>query len=379
MSRVKRSRVKRRIWWLAVAALLSASGLRADTVQGYVVNPATGARVGDTSVAFLVSQDGQLSEILRKSTDEEGRFAFSGPFISPGLTFVLVALYQGVSYPSSELRVGDQKEIILEVYDPTSSGDQIQIAQHQLFLLLGETNVEVAQIVHLENRGDRAYAGQGQGQERRVTEFALPPGAFNLQSLSGSLTQVSETQAFDTQPLPPGPTQVAFTFEVDPEQLDGAYFHQAHYPTQALEVFVHPADTRAEAPFTDQGEVAIQGKNYRRLRLENLAPGQRVRIPVPLPRSLRWTLKWVALGLAAAAALALVVLRTAAGPPRPVPFPADPQALEAQRRDLLQQLARLDDAQAGREGDRGYRAARERLLHQATLLYRLLEEQDGRR
>ena len=162
--------------------------LHADTVQGYVLNPATGSRVGNSSVAFMLSQGGQLNEVLRKTTDAEGHFAFSGPFITGDLSFVLVAYYQDLPFPSAELKVGAQKEIILEVYDAKGSRDQLALTAHQIFLMLGEHGLEVTQAAQMENRGDQAYAGQGQGQERRVTEFSLPAGAFNLQSFSGNLT-----------------------------------------------------------------------------------------------------------------------------------------------------------------------------------------------
>ncbi len=371
--------MKRLVLPLLTLLLLCPYRLYADTVQGYVLNPATGARVGNASVAFMLSQGGQLSEVLRKTTDDEGRFSFSGPFITGDLSFVLVAYYQDLPFPSAELKVGIQKEVILEVYDAKGSRDQVFIAAHQLFLMLGERGMEVTQAAQMENRGDQAYAGQGQGQERRVTEFSLPAGAFNLQSFSGNLTQVGDTQAFDTQPLPPGNTQIAFSFEVDPSQLDGEYLHQVHYATAALEVFVYPASLRPEPPFADLGELTLQGKSYRRMRVENLTPGQELHIPVPTPRALGWVLKWVALGLASIAVIAagIVAVRPSARAEAPIsPAVYAPEVLEERRRTLLQQLARLDDTYQDRNTDRHYRTQRAPLFAQALALYHFLDIQD---
>jgi hypothetical protein len=366
---------------LALALLAGAHRLRADTVQGYVINPATGARVADASVAFLLSQNGQLSEVLRKDTDAEGRFSFSGPFITADLSFVLVAHYQGLPFPSSELRAGAQKEVILEVYEAKGSRDQLSIAAHQLFLMLGENGMEVVQMVQMENRGDQAYAGHGQGQERRVAEFSLPPGSFNLQGFSGDLIQVSDTQVFDTQPLPPGSTQIAFSCQVDPSQLDGEYLHRVLYPTAVLEAFVFPATLAPEPPFADLGEQPIQGKVYRRMRAENLSTGQELHIPVPVPRALGWVLKWAALGAVGLAALAAALAARPAPRadlPAPAPEAQHRQALEEQRRALLLQLAQLDDACQDRP-DHRYRTQRARLLDQTLALYRLLDAQDDSR
>lgn len=374
--------MKRLVLPLLALLLLCPCLLRADTVQGYVINPATGTRVGNSSVAFMLSQGGQLSEVLRKTTDAEGRFVFSGPFITSDLSFVLVAFYQDLPFPSAELKVGAQKEVILEVYDAKGSRNQLSITAQQVFLAVGDHGVEVFQATQMENRGDQAYAGQGQGQERRVTEFGLPVGAFNLQSFSGNLTQVGDTQAFDTQLLPPGSTQIAFSFEVDPSQLDGEYLHQVYYPTAALEAFVYPSTLHPEPPFADLGEQSIQGKVYRRMRVENLSPGQELHIPVPTPHALGWVLKWVALGLAGITVVAagLVALRPSAGAAVPVvpvaPVAQSPEALEKQRRSLLQQLAQLDDTYQNRHDDRHYHTQRAQLFGQALVLYHFLDAQD---
>jgi len=367
---------------ILLALSLLAPALCADTVQGYVVNPATGARVPGVGVAFLLSQGGQLSEVLRKDTDAEGRFSFAGPFITTDLIFVLVAHYQGLPFPSSELRVGDTREVILEVFDAGGSADQISISAIQVFLVLGENGMEVTQMAQVENRGDQAYAGSGQGELRQVTEFSLPSGAFSLQSFSGDLIQPSETLAFDSQPLPPGSTQIAFSFQVDPAQLDGEYLHRVVYPTAALEVFVFPATLAPEPPFADLGEIPIQGKNYRRMRAENLSAGRDLRIPVPTPRALGWVLKWVALGIGGLAAVfgPLVVVRQAPTCPKSTTAALlSRETLQAQRQALLQQLAQLDDTYQDRPGDPRYRAQRARLFDQTLALYRLLDARDESR
>jgi hypothetical protein len=375
--------VKRPVLLLLVLSLLfGAHLLRADTVQGYVINPATGVLAAHTGVAFMLSQGGQLSEVLRKDTDAEGRFSFAGPFITADLSFVLVAFYQGLPFPSAELKVGAQKEVILEVYDAQGSRDQLSIAAHQLFLLLSEKGIEAVHMVRIENRGDQAYAGHGQGEERRVTEFALPAGAFNLQSFSGHVSQISDTQAFDTQPLPPGNTQIAFSFQMDLPQHDGEYLHQVLYPTAALEAYVFPATLSPKPPFADLGEQPIQGKVYRRMRAENLAPGQNLTIPVPTPPNLGWVLKWAALGLVGAVALAAAwsAVRPSGGSTGPAPL-ADQgrEALEKERQSLLLRLARLDDTYQSRSNDRHYRTQRARLFGQLLALYRLLDAQDDPR
>ena len=55
----------------------------AESIDGYVLNPVTGERVEDLEVGFSIAgPDGTFSEMMRKSTDTEGRFSFSGPFLA---------------------------------------------------------------------------------------------------------------------------------------------------------------------------------------------------------------------------------------------------------------------------------------------------------
>ncbi len=353
-----------------LAGLLQVCALRAETVQGYVINPIDGTRIHNAEVVFFVSQDGQVSEILRKPTDAQGRFAFSGPFLTPDLNFVLMALYQEVPYPSSKLQVGAQKEIILEVYDPTTADSQIRIATCTLFLSLRPRGLEVAQSVQADNRGEKTYVGRNQGKVRQVMEFALPAGVFNL---SGSLKPGRDSRFYNNRPLPPGLSQILFNFQLDPRQLDGGYLHQVLYPTDRLEVFLQPTSLQLGPPFEDLGTADFHGESYRHLQLQNLKRGQTVLIPFPLPQPWRWVLKWIALSAAAlSGTLALVFRRmTTAAAVEP-----DPEELRQQRSQLLQQLARLDDAHADHRDDRRYLVERARLMDQALNVYRLLEQQD---
>ena len=351
------------------ALLLCAPAFSADPVRGYVINGIDGSAVRGAEVAFLANLDGQLSEISRQSTDAEGRFTFSGSFLSPNLSFVLVAFYQGVPHPSSELQVGAQREVVLEVYEPTTSDSEIRIAAHHLFVVVGESTVEVAHFAQIDNQGEKTYVGRGEGTARQVLEFALPPGGFNL---SGNLNQVSATRFFDNRPLPPGISQVTFTLALDLHQLEEGYRHQVLYPTDRLEVFMKPSSIPVGAPFEDLGVEDIHGDQYRRLQLVGLHPGQSVLIPLPLSAPRRWMLKWAALGaVALLAILSLVFHRLRSG----LASRLNPRSLRQQRQQLLQQLAQLDEAHAGRPDDPRYQAERARLRDRALAVYLLLEEQ----
>ena len=352
---------------LVAVLLLCASELPA-AIDGYVLDPQTQLRIPQIEVAFYIRQDdGQVSKILRKRTDGEGRFSFSGPFVQNGLKFALAAFYDGVPYFSSTLEAGAQQQIILEVYETTADASGLDISTHHLFLSLREGTIECIQLLQFRNALDRTYAGRGSDRERRVAEFALPPELFNLQGHSGLMHQAEPGRFFDNQPLPPGQSQLSFSFELDARQFDGDYVHQVINPTERLTVFLDPPPIEVGPPFVDQGTVELHDRQYRRVEIQNLQPGQKVEIPLPHPRSLRWSLKWAALAgafaaLGGALALGRCQPQTASGP-----APRD-------RRAVIAEIARLDDEYAPRPDDPAYRQRRALLVREAVALTRALEE-----
>lgn len=353
--------------------LLSTAAAGADTVRGYVVNPITETPAGATEVAFVAIQDGQSSEILRRPTDDNGRFEFTGPFISPGLRFALVAFYKDVPHPTSALEVGGQKEIIIEVYETTDSDNDIRILTHNFFIDIESAVVNVAQFLELENRGERTYVGHGQIGDGRVTELSLPADALNL---SEGIIQAGTNRFYDGRPLTPGISQIAFSYQLDRQQLDEGYLHTVLYPTDLINIFLKPSNLRPAGPFEDLGEATLHDIQYRHLQLRDLQPDQNILIPFPLPTSWRWALKWASLGacvLVGTLALFLGRLPTATASSA---ASLDRSALQNRRRRIIEELAQLDDT-AGIGDAARHQAQRDQLVDQALNVYALLDERDG--
>jgi len=388
--------------WLALsvgsAGALWAQSPVADTagaVAGTVIHGLTGDPIGDAEVAFLMSgPDGQLSEVVRKAVGDDGRFLFSGPFLASGQAFVLVAFYRDVPYPSGTLEVGQQSAVLLEVFDPTERDDRLVITGHHHFLSIDAGGVEVAQLIQMDNRSDSSFVGHGTGHDRHVTQFVLPAELVELENHNSSLHQSSPGRYFDTQPLVPGVTQIAFSFRLPADSFGDHYVHHVVYPTESVDFYVQPTTIQPGAPFEDLGPVEMHERQYRHLRLRDLVPGQAVRLPLPVERPIRWVIKWVVLTLgvvASAAAVVAVAGRSTANPAPPAagaPSPRTPVAgssaagsaaaslssarsaalgrrqLEARRRAVLDELAGLGDADTAR---------REQLMAEAVSLYQALE------
>ena len=352
-----------------------------DTIQAYVVHGESGQYLGGIEVAFLVDR-GTPEEILRKRTDSGGRISFSGPFLTPDLTFILVPFYRGIPYPTTRLLAGTQKQIVLEVFEPGGERADVKIDNLRMVLTVSPEKIEVAQFVEIENQGVGTYTGSGDGKEQRVTEFLLPAGAFGLRSISGDLVPGEANQFFDTQPLPPGHSTVAFSFGLDRRTSGSRYRHHFLYPTELLELYLSPATIDLPAPFVDRGEVPIHERPYRWYLLRPEAGAAVVDIPLPAHRPKGWMMKWLALGgslmtvlLAAGASRGLGVpeetafsreqLTRSAG----VELRATREELEQVRIRLVKQLASYPERDLARDE----RASRDELMRRAEAIYQLLD------
>ncbi len=353
-----------------------------DTIEAYVVHGESGESLGGIEVAFLVVR-ASPEEILRKRTDGGGRISFSGPFLTRDLTFILVPFYRGIPYPTARLQAGTQKQIVLEVFEPDGERADLKIDNHRMVLTVGSEKIEVAQFVEIENQGRGTYAGSGDGEKRRVTEFLLPAGAFGLRSLSGDLKPGEANRFFDTQPLPPGHSTIAFSFELDRTTAGSRYRHHFLYPTKLLELYLSPAAIDLPSPFVDRGEVRIHERAYRRYLLRPEAGAAVVDIPLAAHSPKGWMMKWLALGGA------LVTALLAAGVSRGLQVPEetaslreqtalsagiDPQAsreeLERIRTQLLTKLASYPRGDLASDEH----ARRKGLMRRAEAVYQLLEE-----
>ena len=359
--------------------LIGAAGsVGADSIQGYVLHGTTQEPVADVEIGFLIgAEEGAMSPMASTVSSHDGRFEFSGPFLRSGTQFALSAEYGGISYPSSLLVVGEQDEIIVEVYDVGGNVTDLRIASHNIFLGLRDQTLEVAQLVQANNSGSQTYAGRQFGDHQRGLEFQIPEAMTGLVAHTGELIRLSATRLFDTQSLPPGSSQVAFTFQVPAESFDGSYVHEILYPTQSLDFFVQPVSVELGTPFHDHGVVDLHGQQYRHYRAQDLPVGQRLVIELPFSQPIRWALKWVLLALVPAiiTGLLAVVGRPVALARIPLAkVDADSSQARSERQHILQQLAQVQQERAQAQGEAAIELERkfQTLMQQARAIYRHL-------
>jgi len=269
---------------------LSFSIVEASSIRGYVLKGQK--RISGVEVAIYINQAEQIKEIARKTSDVNGDFIFRAPFMQPGMPFALTAFYQGIPYQSSTLEVAAQEEIIIEVFDTTSEDKHLRIDTHHIFLTVNETAVNVVQLLQMQNEKDQTFAGTMKDGFRHVSKFLLDQNLFDLQNFSGHFHQTNENTFFDSQPLPPGETQLSFSFKLNPNKLNSGYKHDVIYPTTRLEVFIEPTTIEISNKWEDLGLIDLHGTTYRRILKRDLESGDNIFVNLPLPLEMRSLLKW---------------------------------------------------------------------------------------
>ncbi len=364
--------------FVGLLSMATAGSVPADTIQGYVLHGATQEPMADVEIGFLIgAEEGAMSPMASTVSSRDGRFEFSGPFLRTGTQFALSAEYGGISYPSSLLVVGDQDEIIVEVYDVGGNAADLRISSHNIFLGLRDQILEVAQLVQANNSGSQTYAGRQFGDHQRGLEFQIPEAMTGLVAHTGELIRLSATRLFDTQSLPPGASQVAFTFQVPAESFDGSYVHEILYPTQSLDFFIQPVSVELGSPFHDHGVVDLHGQQYRHYRAQDLPVGQRLAIELPFSQPMRWALRWALLALVPAVILGL--LAVARRPVTLAQIPLDKVGVDSsqprsERQHILKQLAQVQQERAQTQGEAAIELDRkyQTLMQQAREIYRHL-------
>jgi hypothetical protein len=209
--------------WLGVALLglvvvlaLSVVARAQDggVLEGQVVNgTAGGPDVGaGHSVTLHVLQGDSTVDTLETTTDAQGKFHFEGLDTNPDLEYWPEAVYQDVSYPvdAPYQFEGDTTAMTatVTVFETTEDGSAISLDAVHLIVESFGSVLRISEICLFGNSGDRTYIGSlGAAEQRTTVAISLPEGAVGLAFEDGSaedrFVQV-DGGLLDTEPVPPG-------------------------------------------------------------------------------------------------------------------------------------------------------------------------------
>jgi len=372
-------------------------------VEVMVTNGTTGEHLANQPVRLLIFEQEQFAEMREGTTDEEGRTQFTGLPTAPTWAYVVETTYQGLTYHSEVGHFSPDSnmiELIASVYDPGATVDAVSIDRaHWLIDITNPSFIDVGEVYSFLNTADRVYAGeQSPGADKpAVLRIPLPEGAIHINVEGETLGErfvLDGTTLIDTQPLPPGNTQIFLRYSLPVEKGTVTLAHQLMYPTAMLNLLAPDIGITIEAPDWQKDDpIQTQGGaflNYTIFDLpagatpvatisgiseETMAAGapdsepQQVidRNAAPGISGIPY-LPWIVLGLG------LVVLGggVAIGWKKHQQTLADrPAMLEEQRKALIAQMAALDDAyEAGEIPTDEYHKQRNTLKLQIIALMR---------
>jgi hypothetical protein len=234
---------------------------------------------------------GERLAMLHGESQPEGVFVFEDVQLKPDILYSAMALYEDVTYfsgPSQLLDDGSLEPFRIEIYETTSSDDQVTIDQHHVFFGFAQGGLSVAEIYAISNGGDRAIKDVILLEDDRPATLRLPVpnGAANLTFPAASADRfISRAGAiFDTMPLIPGERtgQVVVTYILQYED-ELTLEHLTPYNTEMLSVFLPHASglsLDSEAAEYLGVETFGDGQSYEAYTLGPSSAGDRIELSI---------------------------------------------------------------------------------------------------
>ncbi|MFQ6014905.1 MAG: hypothetical protein ACE5NP_05635 [Anaerolineae bacterium] len=402
---------------LLIPAQALAEGEGEGVIEGQIINGTTAApadSVAGLTVSLYIFEEGKEEVVIESDTETEGSFRFTGLSTDGNVVYALSVEYQGVRYATDFVTFPEGEKSLslpLTVYELTADDQWLRLERVHIIADLRTRNLVVGEFYLFNNVGDRTYIGGrdvAEGEGKAILEFTLPQDATDLRfrnpELADAAVQTEGGLAF-TLPLPPGPSEVLFSYVLPFEPPAFNFERTLDYLVEDLNVLIlDVGQTVSVAPLTPQGKLGGEGTTYFNFSGEKIARGitlsfelsdipAEIALPEPdaevarqAPEGELAVPSWFPLALAALGLVGVVAYAYLRGKPGPT-VPSPPavelaaerdvsfQALEARRLRLLHELADIDDAyDAGEMAKEEYERKRgEKKEELLTLLQQLAE------
>jgi UPF0716 family protein affecting phage T7 exclusion len=378
-------RAMRRLASFALGLLLvvpaPASAAETATITGVVRNETTGRVQARARVTLLHLRQGDREpKTTATRTDERGRYRFDDLDTGDEHLYFVDVEHQGGLFSSGQIPVPDDTkksptiEVDPTVWDTTDDPTVIALRRNDLFLRPEDNTVAVIDSYRVFNISNRAYIGRGGPGADTTLAFPLPEdargnGVTIVQSPRIDIPELRATEfGFGvTVAIPPGETNMIFSYPVDGSSGSYDLTRTALYPILDSSVFAQPPleirSNRLEKASDEPVEVG--GDEYVEYAAPNeLDAGDAIQVLAVAEAGMSPSLvagAAVLLGVIALAVAAGIVLRrrkgakTTARARRPEPAARD-------RESLVVAIAELDLRYRGGEIDEEeWRARREEL------------------
>jgi mono/diheme cytochrome c family protein len=370
-------------------------------VSGVVSNGTPGGdSVAGLTVTLRPFQDFEALPTQEVTVAADGAFSFAELPTAADFSYLLTATYKDVDFSSDLITFEDglEQAATLAVYEAGTTPGDIRVDLAQWFVDYQDGALLVGELYRLTHDSDSVYTGGAEVApgKRTVLQFDLPDGYTSLAVDGGVLGDrfvLTPEGVVDTQPLPPGQSQLLLRYLLPYEGARAELAHAVRYPVSRFSALVNQGPTVEVEGLAQAGTQAAGDRVFDNYEAVDVAAGQPISIqlrdlarvagasatnsqsPAVLANSPVLLYGLAAAAIAAIAAVLVFALVWPRPPAQLAPVGASPrtegQASPApQRRRLLQAIADLDDSYAAGEIDAasytGQRAALKRSLVAAT-------------
>lgn len=357
---------------------------RNGILSGQVINATTNEPVGDVEVTLHIFQGNTEIETLTAQADSEGNYRFEKLPTEHSNLYLTEAVYQDVTYRSSEPGVfaPDSNETSLDVpvYEQTTDASAINVSQMHYLVAFSPGQINAVEIFVVGNGGDETYVGQN-GQ---TFTFSLPDGATDVafqNDPDGTRFIQTDSGYVDTEPIVPGLEGLSIVSSYNIPYNADSLTLDIPIPDDvaSLNVLVQEMGASVNSDqlnFVETREV--QGDLFSILGGSNLSAGETLTLELTDLDKLTFSgapnvpaatvatglvdqnlLRWIVLGLVAVVLVAAVVIYPQMRPSLTHQSGIHHDDPAVHRQKLLLTLARLDQVfEAGELDEEVYRRAR---------------------
>ena len=252
-------------------------------IEVVVRNGTTGEVLPNQDVRLIIFEQEQFTEMRDGKTDDQGLATFSGLPMPPTWAYVVETTYLDVPYHSDVGHFSpDSSKITLEVlvYDPGASLDAVSISRsHWLVDIPSAGFVGMGEVYSFVNSDDHVYAGDANPAQEKphVLKLPLPENAIHIGvegETIGERFLLEGTTLIDTQPLPPGETQIFVRYTLPVVDGRVALDHPVLYPTAMLNLLIPDVGVQVEAPdWQEDAPIPTQDVTFLNYSIFNLPAG----------------------------------------------------------------------------------------------------------
>ncbi len=370
-------RVATIVAFLITTLVSPARGADTGVIEGRVFN-ATKAEPQAGVEVTLHGADPEGGDPVEETvtTDALGRYRFADLATGEERFYTIDASYKGGFFPSRALVLPSDTtrapviETTLRVWETTTDPAAVLITRDDMFALLGRNGLGIIESVTVVNQTDMAYIGRAPNMasagSRPTLGFSLPSACeeSNVTIVDSDLDVPSITCSdfgfAITTAVPPGEARVTFRYRVPGETSSFNLTRTALYSIAEMSVFAAPPLTIDANRLTEDGEVTLAGRTYKRWTSRAaLDPGDPIQVLATA--SATWSPGLIG-GVAAAILLLVLVAVWAFRRARRPPVTTSDVPEDVPEKDLVDAIASLDlEYEKGRLSKEDWSSRREKL------------------